>query len=177
MTADLLRRAPGLALALLLGGCGSSTVGVAPEAPATPPPGAAQPPRAADRGADAAPLVAPGLTALPSERQVALAVPVGQSDPFLPQLRGPAVAPAPGMGQSPGGGGLPEGFSFQGVILSGGVPQALVQYGAESGTLRPGDRGGPSNPLLPAGWSVAAIDVQRGRLTLRQGGQRLSVDL
>jgi len=31
--------------------------------------------------------------------------------------------------------------------------------------------------LLPAGWSVAAIDVDRGRLILRQGKQSITADL
>ena len=54
-----------------------------------------------------------------------------------------------------------------------------MQFGVESGTLRVGQRGGSTTdyrtmdyrttPLLPAGWSVASIDVQKGRLTLRQG--------
>lgn len=108
---------------------------------------------------------------------------MGLNDPFLPRASSasavnttattadfdPSEPPAPLV--------LPEGFAFQGVILAGGVPQALVQFGAESGVLKPGDRGGGANALLPAGWSVAAIDVGKGRLTLQQGGQRLSVDL
>jgi hypothetical protein len=68
------------------------------------------------------------------------------------------------------------------VISVRGTPQAIVQYGAESGSLFVGDRGGPGTPLLPRGWSVAAIDVQNGRLTLvsRQNtprGQRITAQL
>ena len=91
---------------------------------------------------------------------------------------------------------------FNGVIRSGGTPEALVQFGAESGTLRVGQRGGSTTdysttdsrttdsrttdsrttdsrttPLLPAGWSVASIDVQNGRLTLRQGKQAVTAEL
>jgi hypothetical protein len=82
---------------------------------------------------------------------------------------------------------------FNGVIRSGGTPEALVQFGAESGTLRVGQRGGSSTtdyrttdyrtmhyrttPLLPVGWSVASIDVQNGRLTLRQGKQAVTAEL
>jgi hypothetical protein len=77
---------------------------------------------------------------------------------------------------------LPQGFQFNGVISVRGTPQAIVQYGAESGSLFVGDRGGPGTPLLPRGWSVAAIDVQNGRLTLvsRQNtprGQRITAQL
>ena len=79
------------------------------------------------------------------------------------------------------------------MIRSGGTPEALVQFGAESGTLRVGQRGGSSTtdyrttdyrtmhyrttPLLPVGWSVASIDVQNGRLTLRQGKQAVTAEL
>jgi hypothetical protein len=82
---------------------------------------------------------------------------------------------------------------FNGVIRSGGTPEALVQFGAESGTLRVGQRGGSSTtdyrttdyrtmhyrttPLLPVGWSVASIDVQNGRLTLRQGKQAVTAEI
>ena len=83
------------------------------------------------------------------------------------------------------------------MIRSGGTPEALVQFGAESGTLRVGQRGGSTTeysttdysttdyrttdyrttPLLPVGWSVASIDVQNGRLTLRQGKQAVTAEL
>ena len=81
---------------------------------------------------------------------------------------------------------------FNGVIRSGGTPEALVQFGAESGTLRVGQRGGSTTdyrttdysttdyrttPLLPVGWSVASIDVQNGRLTLRQGKQAVTAEI
>ena len=81
---------------------------------------------------------------------------------------------------------------FNGVIRSGGTPEALVQFGAQSGTLRVGQRGGSATgyrttdyrttdysttPLLPAGWSVASIDVQNGRLTLRQGKQAVTAEI
>ena len=81
---------------------------------------------------------------------------------------------------------------FNGVIRSGGTPEALVQFGAESGTLRVGQRGGSTTgyrttdysttdyrttPLLPEGWSVASINVQNGRLTLRQGKQAVTAEL
>ncbi len=68
------------------------------------------------------------------------------------------------------------------MIRSGGTPEALVQFGAQSGTLRVGQRGGSTTdyrttPLLPAGWSVASIDVQNCRLTLRQGKQAVTAEL
>ena len=72
---------------------------------------------------------------------------------------------------------LPAGFRFTGVIVTGGQAQALVQLGGLSGSLRVGDRGGRGTDLLPAGWSVARIDVQNGVLTLRQGQRNVQVEL
>jgi hypothetical protein len=73
--------------------------------------------------------------------------------------------------------GVPEGFRLAGVIRSGGRSEAVVQLGTRSGTLRPGDRGGRTTDLLPPGWSVASIDVNRGSLTLQQGGHRVIAEL
>lgn len=72
---------------------------------------------------------------------------------------------------------LPEGFRFQGVLRSAGAALALVQFGADSGALRVGDRGGRTTNLLPPGWSVTAIDVERGRLLLRQGQHTIKVEI
>ncbi len=72
---------------------------------------------------------------------------------------------------------LPPGFSISGVIRSGGVSEAVVSYGPLSGSLRPGDRGGRTTVLLPSGWSVASVDVNRGTLTLQKDGQRVSAEL
>lgn len=113
---------------------------------------------------------ATGLTPLPTTQQVVTAVPIGRPDPFAPP---PVVAATKGPVQL----NLPAGFRFSGVIVTGGEAQALVQLGSLSGSLRVGDRGGRSTDLLPSGWSVARIDVQRGVLTLRQGKRNLAVEL
>jgi len=105
----------------------------------------------------------------------------GRPDPFA------SLAPA-GLGAAgaPGGGpakpvpiALPSGFRFTGVIRSGGESQALVELDGEAGPLCLGPRGScpGSAPLLPAGWSVAAIDLQNGLLSLRQGKQTLTLSL
>ena len=124
-----------------------------------------------------------GLTPLPSSNQVVASVSSGRVDPFAP-LQISASRPVLLS--------LPAGLIFNGVIRSGGTPEALVQFGAESGTLRVGQKGGSTTdyrttdyrtmdyrttPLLPAGWSVASIDVQNGRLTLRQGKQAVTAEL
>ena len=108
---------------------------------------------------------------LPTAEQVVNAVPLGRSNPFAP----PVVATTVRKGPPPMA--LPEGFRFSGVIVTNGEAQALVQLGGLSGSLREGDRGGRSTDLLPGGWSVARIDVQRGMLTLRQGKRSLAVEL
>ena len=143
------------------------------------PPQATQPPAppvVPAPGGAPAPLA--GLTPLPSSNQVVASVSSGRVDPFAP-LQISASRPVLLS--------LPPGLIFNGVIRSGGTPEALVQFGAESGTLRVGQRGGSTTdyrttdyrttPLLPAGWSVASIDVQKGRLTLRQGKQAVTAEL
>ncbi|MCP9943269.1 hypothetical protein KBY70_12815 [Cyanobium sp. ATX 6E8] len=118
------------------------------------------------------PMAAPGppagLTPLPSSSQVVASIASGRVDPF---------APVGGSGGSSAPLSLPPGLVFNGVIRSGGTPEALVQFEGETGTLRVGQRGGRTTPLLPAGWSVASIDVQQGRLTLRQGKQSVTAEL
>ena len=110
---------------------------------------------------------------LPSSNQVVASVSSGRVDPFAPV--GGAGAGASGARPAPLS--LPPGLVFNGVIGSGGTPEALVQFGGDTGTLRVGQRGGRTTPLLPAGWSVASIDVQQGRLTLRQGKQSVTAEL
>ncbi|MCP9806500.1 hypothetical protein KBY71_08230 [Cyanobium sp. T1B-Tous] len=123
----------------------------------------------------AAPVAAPGpvagLTPLPSADQVVASVSSGRVDPFAPlQTTSAQSGVRPALT-------LPQGLVFNGVIRSGGTPEALVQFSGESGTLRVGQRGGRTTTLLPDGWSVASIDVQKGRLTLRQAGQSVTAEL
>jgi len=106
---------------------------------------------------------------LPTPQQVVAAVTMGRFDPFAP------VSPPAGTAPQPTG--LPQGFRFSGVVRGGGQAEALVQFGGLSGTLRAGQVGGRSTALLPLGWTVARVDGQRGRLTLRQGGQLVTADL
>ena len=110
-----------------------------------------------------------GFNPLPTPQQVVAALRIGRLDPFAP-----VSAPA---GTAPQSTGLPQGFRFSGVVRGGGQAEALVQFGGLSGTLRAGQVGGRSTDLLPLGWTVARVDGQRGRLTLRQGGQLVTADL
>lgn len=111
-----------------------------------------------------------GFNPLPTPQQVVAALRIGRLDPFLPVSPPAGTAPKPPTG-------LPQGFRFSGVVRAGGQAEALVQFGSLSGTLRAGQVGGRSTDLLPLGWTVARVDGQRGRLTLRQGGQLVTADL
>ena len=134
----------------------------APE-PTAKQPAAKQPPAAA------LPAIA-GLTPLPSPDLVVAAMGSGRRDPFSsPPVAVPVSSVVPLA--------LPENFRFTGVVSIGSQPQALVQLGELSGSLRQGDRGGRNTKLLPAGWSVAGIDLQRGVLTLSQGQRLLPIQL
>ena len=171
-----------LALALLLGGCGTAEKA---SAPVPPPPAAEQEPAPSPAPAGVPP--GAGLRPLPTPGQVVSSMPRGRRDPFgevLPRPRPPAAGtPAPaGPGSAPGTAApdpfaLPPEFRLAGVMRSGGRSAAVVQSGERSGSLRPGDRGGRSTDLLPPGWLVASIDVNRGRLTLQRGARRVSLDL
>jgi hypothetical protein len=129
---------------------------------------AKQPP-AKQTAAAALPAIA-GLTSLPSPDQVVVAMGSGRRDPFSSP---PMVVPASSVVPL----ALPENFRFTGVVSIGSRAQALVQLGELSGSLRQGDRGGRNTELLPAGWSVAGIDLQRGVLTLSQGQRLLPLQL
>lgn len=116
-----------------------------------------------------------GLTPLPSPQQVVTAQPLGRPDPFLPVLATATAKGGAAAGQALPT--LPSGFSFHGVIRSGGQSQALVQFGGESGSLLPGQVGGRNTKLLPPGWAVGSIDVARGRLILRASGRAIPISL
>ncbi len=109
-----------------------------------------------------------GFTPLPTPQQVKQAVPQGRLDPFAPLAVATSARSGQGQRVRPGSTplALPEGFQFTGVMSGGGRPVALVQFGSQSGSLAVGDAGGRTTDLLPGNWWVAAIDVQRGRLTL-----------
>lgn len=159
-----------LLLPLLLASCQSPPDPAAVTPPQPLPP--LRPPQLAP-AVTAIPVVPPGLTPLPTPQQVVTAQPVGRADPFAPL---PATAgTGPGVAAVPA---VPQGFRFNGVIRSGHQAEALVQFGADSGSLRVGDVGGRSTRLLPPGWAVGGIDVARGQLILRASGQavRLSLD-
>jgi hypothetical protein len=190
-------------LPLLLVGCVKTPPPQDPAAaiPPLPPTPPASLPPARESKASAEEAIT-GLRPLATPQQVIQSVELGRPDPFgrllpaLPFLVGPdgrplptaasmAAAAAP-KGRPAGRDArpaplpplqLPRNFSLSGVILSEGVSEAVVSFGDLSGSLRTGDRGGRTTDLLPPGWSVAAIDVQRGVLILQKGGQKVSAEL
>ena len=150
----------------MLTGCGGGDA--PPEATASSPP----PSPATAPAASQAPELA-GLTPLPTPNQVLGSINTGREDPFSPLVPSPAAGGSP----TPGRLTLPPSFRFTGVISSAGRAQAIVDYGATSGALSVGDRGGSNTDLLPPGWTVASINADRGLLTLRQGRQTVSAEL
>ena len=198
-----LKALPVASLLVLLGGCGLDQLLLG--RPSAPTPQEPLPPVRPDAAqAD----VSAGLAPLLTPQQVLTAVPFGRRDPFAP-LPAPAVAsPASAQGAKaantttaaggPARAGAAaaaasscqaEGLRLTGVIRSGGRAEALVSYGALSGSLRIGDRGGPSDrrgrstALLPAGCVLASIHFG-GRtpgdlpsITLQRGTLREKVTL
>jgi hypothetical protein len=130
-----------------------------------------------------------GLTPLPTAQQVQQAAPGGRRDPFQPlpvtQKAKAAATQSEGTGattvdqQRQQDGSDPasdpgSGLELTGVLLVGGESRALVRNASTSGVLCVSSDGrceGDRQSLLPAGWSVLAIDVQRGCIRLAQDGQ------
>ena len=96
-----------------------------------------------------------GLTPLPSAEEVQQAAPGGRADPFAP-LVGVEAADA----QDP-----TTGHALTGVLLVGDQKRAIVTTPNGSNVICVGADGrcGADAPLLlPTGWSVLSIDVERG---------------
>lgn len=153
-----------------------------PTTPLSPPQAAAQQPDDAAKPLPAA-AVRIGLIPLPTPAQVQGAVPRGRRDPFasLPLALKPAVASTAAAAASTGAATAEAGsvpavpdINLLGVLAGGGQLQALVKTGAGSGAVCLGSRGrclAGVEPLLPAGWTVQAIDLRRGCLTYSVGGK------
>lgn len=192
-----------VALLPLIGGC--SLLDLISGGPPAPPPEPLPPPRTetGTRTDNAA-----GLETLPSSQQVLAAVPFGRTDPFAPlAAASPAAAASSAQGPAsgqPSGTAQPgaaaaqataaaqamaaarkalAGFQLTGVIHSGHTAEALVTFGTLSGSLKPGDRGGRTTPLLPPGWRLETIRLagtspdQPASITLVGAGQRLRIAL
>ncbi len=100
--------------------------------------------------------LATGLIPLPTREQVLSSVPEGRADPFVPIL------------------GDPEAFKVKGVMAVGAELRALVSISEVSGTVCVGPRGrcpGDAAALLPIGWTVNSIDLDRGCLSFSITGK------
>ena len=141
-----------VALLMVVGGCGGET----PMATALPPV-PVKPAPLPEMSAPAAPPI--GLTPLPSAEEVQQAAPGGRADPFGP-LVGVEVADV----QDPN-----TGLTLTGVLLVGDQKRAMLTTTSGSGVVCVGSDGrcGKDAPvLLPTGWSVLTIDVERGCIRL-----------
>ena len=128
--------------------------------------------------------------------QVKRAQPIGQLDPFRPlseeirdlvpkpkasASRAAAVAAAAAWRSrtaKPLPLEPPPGLEITGLIGGAGRPEAVISYQGANGTVRVGDvgassgAGGPNaTNLLPEGWRVASIDLNRGAIVLEFKGQ------
>lgn len=162
--------APALGVSLLLAACGQSSPPQADLPAPTPAPEVAASPAAPQPS---------GLTPLPSANQVLASLPIGRDDPFAEAT--PVVAPGDSRAQAAAPPPPPPNFRFSGVLRVGSTPQALVQVGDQIGAVCIGADGrcvgSGQDSLLPDGWGVTAIDVDRGELTLDYRGQKLVEEL
>ena len=119
---------------------------------------------------------ATGLIPLPSREQVLSSVPEGRADPFAPTMvRSTAITSQVDPNAAAG----PD-FKVRGVVAVGAELRALVSLSEVSGTVCVGPRGrcpGDAAALLPIGWTVNSIDLDRGCLSLSiaRESQRLCI--
>ena len=146
-----------VAVLVVVGGCGGEppTATALPSVPVKPKP-------LPETSAVQAPPI--GLTPLPSAEEVQQAAPGGRADPF-----GPLVGVETADVQDP-----TTGLTLTGVLLVGDQKRAMLTTASGSGVVCVGSDGrcGEDAPvLLPTGWSVLSIDVERGCISLALNGK------
>ena len=171
----------GLSLSLVLSGCGEAEpvagpVTVPPARSRAQPVGESNPSRS---------IPDLGLTPLPTPQQVQATGGGGRADPLAAVLvpagsvqSGLGVeasdpSPESASGVSPGS-DPNSGVTLTGVLRVGGQQRAFARSALGSGVLCIGREGrckGDRGSLLPQGWSVLAIDVQRGCIRLARNGE------
>lgn len=101
------------------------------------------------------------------------AAPGGRNDPFAPLL-GAQIQPGDAEGQPGDAKDSGAGVTLTGVLTVGNQRRALVTTALGTGVICIGAGGRCSSDipeLLPPGWSVLSIDVQRGCIQLALNGQ------
>ena len=133
-----------VAVLVVVGGCGGET-----QMTTARPPVPVKPAPLPDTSAPSAPPI--GLTPLPSAEEVQQAAPGGRADPFAPLVGVEAQDSTTGL-------------ALTGVLLVGDQKRAIVTTPNGTGVCAGADgRCGADAPLLlPTGWSVLSIDVERG---------------
>ena len=109
-----------------------------------------------------------GLIPLPTVEEVQRSAPVGRPDPF--QLLTAELADGDGGGVVD----TASGLTLTGVMRVGAQRRALVKTQQSSGALCIGGDGrcvADAEQVLPPGWSVLSIDVDRGCLGLARDGE------
>ncbi len=111
----------------------------------------------------------------------------GRIDPFSDPRPPAPIVPSASAGGSLARGAVPAGgaggpgsksaavpavpkLQLSGVIQSGGRPEAIVVMGSQSDSLRIGQQGSLSTPLLPPGWTVESININSCSLVLKKAG-------
>ena len=136
------------AISVVVGGCSGQT----PTATALP----SVPVKPAPLPDTSATVATIGLTPLPSAEEVQRGAPGGRVNPFGPLVGVDAEDPTTGL-------------TLTGVLLVGNQKRALVKINGGTGVICVGSDGrcGEDAPvLLPTGWSVLSIDVERGCIRL-----------
>ena len=145
-------------LSLLVSVCVTGCGGEMPSS-GTPPIAGERPLKEEGLPAASAPQI--GLTPLPSVRDVQESAPGGRADPFGRLAAADVQDPA-------------SGLTLTGVLMVGDQKRAMVTTASGSGVVCVGVDGrcGDDSPtLLPSGWSVVSIDVERGCIRLALNGE------
>ena len=143
-----------VAVLVVVGGCGGET----PTATALPPVPVKPAPLPETSPPPAPPI---GLTPLPTAGEVQQAAPGGRSDPCAPLVGVDAA-------------GAQTGLTLTGVLLVGNQKRAMVTTSSGSGVIcvaSDGRCGADAPVILPTGWSVLSIDVERGCIRLALNGE------
>ena len=90
---------------------------------------------------------------------------IGREDPFLPpQFDSEKI-------------GAPKGLTLHGIIESNNKLIALVSFYLSSGSIEVGNAGGINTDLLPDGWSVDSIILDKKKLNLKYKDKIIALEI